>query len=79
MDIDKFRADHKGKCVCCDTPKPLDSLIKQTSKGYECVDCLVEQEATTFAYGMGKPLHIDSANNTIEIKEPTKIIGWCLG
>ena len=73
----KFRADHSGKCVICHQSKPLDAMIKEVeNKGYECVDCVVQDKSTNLNYG-GK---LESNfSNIIDEGKFNKLIKWCLG
>ena len=79
--LDKFRADHKGKCASCGNLKPLDAMIKETSRGYNCVDCVVQDEAQNLNYTQKNNdfSPITSEFKVINVTKFNKLIRWCLG
>lgn len=91
VEFDKFRADHKGICVSCHKEKPLDSMIKETDKGYSCVDCVVEDESQNLEYAQQdrnfkgadfENLHLKPMTTEFKIiseNKFNKIMKWCLG
>ena len=72
----KFRADHTGKCVICHEKKPLDAMIKEIDKGYECVDCVVQEEQNKLVYSGTIESNF---SNIIDEGKFNKLIKWCLG